>query len=92
MWLDDDQDKVVAWLRARHEVCSQCGTAEADWVDPVTRRYLDPPKWETTTYRCPGCVEVERARAELPKGAEGVRVMLVPMRDDDEEEDDDAAE
>lgn len=85
MWLDDDQDKVVAWLRARHSVCSQCGTTEADWVDPQTRRLRDDPKWEATTYRCHGCAEVQRAYAEIPDRATGVRVVLVPAGDHDED-------
>jgi hypothetical protein len=92
MWLDDDQDKVSAWLRARHEICPRCGTAESDWIDPQTKRYLEVPKWEPLTYRCPGCVEVERVREEVPKGSTaGVRVVLIPLKDHEDggEEDDD---
>lgn len=85
LWLDEDQDKVHAWLRARHEICSSCGTAESDWVDPATGRYLDHPKWEATTYRCPGCAEIRRASEEVPDRAAGVRIVLVPATDDDDE-------
>lgn len=90
MWLDEDQDKIVAWLRARHEVCQQCGTIESDWIDPVTGRYFDQPKWEAVTYRCPGCAEVQRAARDVPEGEPGVRVLLVPADIDEREEDDDA--
>lgn len=83
MWLDEDQDKVHAWLRQRRELCPRCGTMEADWVDPRSRRYRDDPKWEAATFRCPGCAEVERVGAEVPPGERGVRVVLLPA--DDEE-------
>lgn len=84
MWLDDDQDKVVAWLRARHETCPRCGTQEGDWLDLTTRRYLDEPKWEAVTFRCPGCAEIQRLSAEVPEREPGVRVVLVPAIDDEE--------
>jgi len=86
MWSDEDQDKVHAWLRQKREVCPRCGTVEADWVDPATNKLRDDPKWEATTFRCPGCAEVERASADVPSGARGVRVVLMPARDNDEEE------
>lgn len=85
--MDDDQDKVAAWLRARHDVCPQCGTTESDWLDPLSRRLHDRPKWEATTYRCPGCAELQRAAKDIPEREAGVRVVLIPVSDDDEEED-----
>lgn len=87
LWLDEDQDKVHAWLRARSEVCPQCGSTEADWIDPATRRFLDPPKWEPVTFRCHGCAEVERTQSAIPRGEAGVRVILVPFDADREDED-----
>lgn len=86
MWLDDDQDKVAAWLRSRREVCPQCGTVEADWVDPETGHFTDTPKWEATTYRCPGCAEVGRVAAAVPDKEAGVRVILIPAGEDDDDE------
>jgi hypothetical protein len=85
MWLDDDQDKVVAWLRARHEVCPQCGTTEADWVDPDTGRMLEAPKWQAVPFRCHGCAELQRTVRDVPEREAGVRVVLIPADDDDEE-------
>lgn len=86
MWLDEDQDKVTAWLRARHEVCTNCGTIESDWLDPDSGRLLDRPKWEAISYRCPGCAELERVARDVPDREAGVRIVLVPMNDDDDEE------
>lgn len=85
MWLDDDQDKVQAWLRHRRQICARCGTVEADWIDPATRHFHDRPKWAATTFRCPGCAEVERVGAEVPRDERGVRVVLLPFEDNDEE-------
>lgn len=87
--MDEDQDKVTAYLRLERELCPRCGTAEADWVDPQTKRYLDPPKWEADTRRCFGCSELEALQKEVPGSERGVRVILVPFKDDDEEGDDD---
>jgi predicted RNA-binding Zn-ribbon protein involved in translation (DUF1610 family) len=86
MWLDEDQDKVHAWLRHRRELCPRCGTMEADWVDPATHRFHEEPKWEAATFRCPGCAEVERMSADVPTGERGVRIVLRPFELDDEEE------
>jgi hypothetical protein len=69
-------------------VCSHCGTTEADWVDPATRRPHDHPKWEATTFRCYGCAEMELEQKRVPDKEAGVRVVLIRARDDDEEEDD----
>lgn len=85
MWLDEDQDKVHAWLRHRREICPRCGTVEADWIDPATRHFVDVPKWEATTFRCPGCAELERVGAEVPRDERGVRVVLLPFDEDGEE-------
>lgn len=75
-----------AWLAAQREVCPQCGTFEADWLDPETKRFLPEPKWEAIPFRCPGCAEVERVAAEIPKGERGVRVVLLPFREFEEPE------
>lgn len=89
MWLDADQDVVHAWLAAQRKACPRCGTFEEDWVDLVTRRLLDEPKWAATPFRCPGCSEIERVHSEVPAGERGVRVVLLPAelaeREDDGE-------
>lgn len=86
MWLDDDQDKVGAYLRLRREVCARCGTVDSDWIDQTTGRYRDDPPYEATLFRCHGCRELEEALEEVPSGQKGVRVALIPRPDDDEEE------
>lgn len=91
LWLDDDQDKVAAYLRLERELCPRCGTAEQDWVDPRTHRYLDAPKWEAEKLRCFGCAELEHAQADVPAKEKGVRVVLVPFREDVEADDDEGA-
>lgn len=77
---------MLAYLRLKHELCPQCGTAEADWIDPLTRKYLDNPKWEASTMRCFGCAELEAERDAIPPRERGVRVVLVPWQEEDEDE------
>jgi hypothetical protein len=69
-------------------VCQSCGTTEGDWVDVATGRPHDVPKWEATSYRCPGCAEVARVSASVPDGEAGVRVVLIPFQDNDDDNDD----
>jgi hypothetical protein len=83
MWLDDDQDKVVAYLDYRRRLCPDCGTAEEDWIDPVTRRLKDEPTWEATTEQCFGCVTLARELETVPGREKGVRAFLIPWREDD---------
>ena len=78
MWLDDDQDKVLAWLAAKAAVCPECGTREGDWVDPEGRWRPDPT-YEATTIRCYGCVAVAEVGSAVPEGEKGVRVVLRPI-------------
>lgn len=87
LWLDDDQDKVNAYLKLERTLCPRCGTAEADWVHPGTKRLLEEPKWEPTTFRCHGCATLGLAEKEVPDREVGVRVVLVPWRDRDDDED-----
>lgn len=79
---------MAAYLRLERELCPRCGTSEGDWVDPVTRKYLDPPKWEAETRRCWGCAEMEAVEKTVPRGERGVRIVLVPWRDTPFDEDD----
>lgn len=77
MWLDEDQDKVAAWLEHKTVSCPECGTIEADWVDE-RGRVRDDPKWEAVTIRCPGCAAIAGAMADVPQGQRGVHVALRP--------------
>lgn len=84
MWLDDDQDKVHAFLRLQREVCSKCGTVDSDWLDG-RGRYRDDPPYEAVLFRCHGCRELEEAAAEIPPKEKGVRVALMPTTYDDDD-------
>lgn len=79
MWLDDDQDKVTAWLAEKATVCPDCGTAEIDWVDVAGRARPDPT-WDATTVRCYGCAALAKTAADIPEGQHGVRVALRPAQ------------
>ena len=82
MWLDEDQDKVLAFLSYERSLCPECGTAEEDWIDPVTRRLRDEPMWEATTVQCHGCVELARELEFVPDHERGVRAYLIPFHED----------
>lgn len=87
MWLDDDQDKVTAWLLQERRTCNRCGSTEEDWIDPVTKRLLDAPQWQPEVLRCHGCAALEAKREEIPERERGTRVVLMPYRlpeEDDE--------
>ena len=79
MWLDEDQDKVAAWLDSKTGLCPECGTAEEDWADTRGRVRADP-KWEAVTVRCHGCAAIAAAMADVPQGQRGVHVMLRPAQ------------
>lgn len=84
LWLDDDQDKVAAFLRLRREVCARCGTVDSDWLD-ADGHYREDPPYEAVVYRCHGCRELEAALATVPDGEKGVRAALIPAHHDDDE-------
>jgi len=79
-WDPLDQDKAIAYTRAKAEVCEMCGSREADWVDPETGRIKAHPPFTPVGVTCHGCAEIEKYRkAELKDGTPpGVRVILVP--------------
>lgn len=72
----------MAYLQYQRKLCPDCGTAEEDWIDPVTRRLKDDPAWEATTVQCQGCVELARELETVPEREKGVRAYLVPYRDE----------
>lgn len=84
MWLEDDQDKVSAFLMTKAEDCPDCGTREGDWVD-TDGRQLDRPGFEVGTRRCFGCAAIAAAAAEVPEGERGVRVVLLPRPNREEQ-------
>lgn len=79
-WPEDDQDKAIAWVSAKAEVCDLCGSRESDWVDVETGRMLDEPKLTPIGIRDHGCAEIEAYRkATFPEGTPpGVRIVLMP--------------
>ena len=80
-WSADDQDKAIAFNRAKAEVCDRCGSRESDWVDPDRPgRLLERPPLTPFAHKCHGCAEIEQYRAaELKDGPPpGVTILLAP--------------
>lgn len=79
-WDPLDQDKALAYVRAKAEVCDMCGSRETDWVDPDTGRILNEPKLTPVGLKCHGCAEIESYRKSVmeDKHLPGVRVVLFP--------------
>lgn len=79
-WNQLDQDKALAYIRAKDQVCDVCGSREADWIDPETGRLLPEPPLTPIGLKCHGCAEVEAYRKSALEGEHkpGVRVVLVP--------------
>lgn len=79
-WDQLDQDKALAYIRAKAEVCDVCGSRDEDWVDPETGRKLDHPHLTPIGIRCHGCTETESYRKSALEGKHesGIRVVLVP--------------
>lgn len=78
-WNPDDQDKHLAYVRAKNEICPECGTREEDWRDPTTMIEHNPPRWEPLVVRCVGCTELERERKSLKIDSSAVRVVAAPF-------------
>jgi hypothetical protein len=70
-WSDDDQDKAIAFLRDQRNRCPNCGTREEDWAE-------DKFAFVGWHDRCLGCEAVEQERKNIPEGALGMRVKLLP--------------
>ena len=70
-WSEEDQDKALAYLREMAQVCSDCGTRGAEWVD-------DKFAYIGDSVRCSGCEVLAQERRNVPDGAGGVRVRLLP--------------
>lgn len=70
-WDEEDQDKALAFVRAKAELCPECGTREHDWQQ-------DPDAWRSNNRRCKGCEVLEIERGNIPEGEKGVKVYLEP--------------
>lgn len=71
-WLDDDQDKALAYQARLHEAeadrassCPSCGTLAEDWIDPDSGMRLARPKWIVELEECPGCRVIEAELGQL---------------------------
>lgn len=64
-----------------HEQCPNCGTFDADWRDPATKRELVEPRWMPHHHRCVGCQILAEESETIPENEHGVFVGLVPWRD-----------
>lgn len=86
-WSEDDQDKAIAWNTAKAQVCDLCGSREAEWIDPETKRILDNPPLVPNTIKCYGCAEIDvyrKATFQDEPVPEGVRIVLFPSEMIDE--------
>lgn len=70
-WDEEDQDKALAFLRAKRELCPDCSTRERDWE-------ADRFAFVSNTKRCLGCEAMELERNNIPEDAKGVKVFLEP--------------
>jgi len=69
-WDPDDQDKALAYMRAKAEICTTCGTRQAEW-DEDRYAYIGEMK------RCVGCELLEMEQENVPDGEKGIKVFLV---------------
>lgn len=76
MWLDDDQDKAIAYMLLEGELCGQCHTAFREW-DADTDAYIVEAK------RCLGCEALEMFYSEIPHGQKGIKAWLRKPREED---------
>jgi hypothetical protein len=72
-WPPDDQDKALAYMRAKAELCPACGTREAEWQEDFDAYIAD-------VERCKGCERLEMTRAEVQQAGDvagkGIKVVL----------------
>lgn len=75
-WLDDDQDKALAWTRREARRCPKCRTLPEEWE-------RDPDAYLADTHRCLGCERVEQAYASVGDDERGVHAYLRPPTDEE---------
>lgn len=68
MWLEEDQDAVLGYLRERRKVCPGCGVHEDDKPHVVPR--ID---------QCVTCEQQQQATESIPEGEKGFRVTFEPL-------------
>lgn len=71
MWLEDDQDKALEWLRREKQKCPGCRTTREEWQ-------RDPTAYIGAHEICPFCEVLEQERDNVDDDAKGVRVYLRP--------------
>ena len=77
-WLDDDQDKALAFVAERAKVCPDCATRPEEWAE-------DEYAYVADTYVCPGCEVLDMEREQLREGARrGEKPFLRRRRPDEE--------
>lgn len=77
MWLPDDQDVALAFMRERESICDVCGTSERMWDGDVDAMVA-------IVRKCFGCEAIEMKRAELADQEEtlrGGKLALIPFAD-----------
>jgi hypothetical protein len=77
--LYDDQDKALAWNRVKAEACPTCGTFDDEWLDPETKRYLDPPPYEVVRHTCPGCMSMDEEREGIEQEKADTRGLMLRL-------------
>ena len=80
-WPEEDQDKVIEYLIFEGRRCNRCGTFAEEWLDPTTKRPIDPPPYDIDSTRCLGCVELDRVQEYMGKdNHSGLYFHLVPWQ------------
>jgi hypothetical protein len=87
-WLEEDQDKAIAWQRSKLGRCQECGTPIHEWVD-ASGEAVEPPPYVVTTAYCVGCATVKEERDRIKASgsddrADTVKVYLVKNPDKDD--------
>lgn len=76
MWLDDDQDKAIAFMLLEAEICQGCGWAERQWKD-------DDEVFIADAKRCKPCEAREMLHAEIPSDQKGIKVFVRATTEED---------
>lgn len=70
-WNTEDQDKVLAYQHWVRMACPDCGTREEEWAE-------DADYFIGDLYHCEGCDRMQQEQSNIPDGAKGVHVRLLP--------------
>lgn len=72
-WPLDDQAKALGWMAEDAQKCSECGTADWEWME-------DPNAYHAGPHVCRGCTAVAVARQEYASYAgkvSGLKIQLL---------------